>query len=160
MTILKEKDFFCSSVTLTILKGTLFYPYPGEPFSYSSFKNKSSFNPTVTFQLESIFYQIDNELYKHTYKPVRIKILTQHEFKALKSPRRNQNIVIKLADKASAIVIMDKQYYIDEGIILLSSTDFNEELPTDISGGSFIELTYKYITCVAGVKSLTKQPYI
>ena len=54
------------------------------------------------------------------------------EFQALKSLKRNQDI-IKHADEGSAIIIMDKQCYINEGIRQLSKTDFSE-LPTDLSG--------------------------
>ena len=78
--------------------------------------------------------QNDNELLRHTNKPVRNKNLTQPEFKVLKPLRKNQDIIIKPAYNGSAIVIMEKQYYNDEGIRLLSNRDFYEELPTELSG--------------------------
>ena len=62
------------------------------------------------------------------------KNLTQLKFKELKSIKRNQDIIIKPADKGSEIVIMDKQYYINEGIRQLSNTNFYEELPQDLAG--------------------------
>ena len=106
---------------------------PRSTFYIWIFRNKSSFSATASYRLESIFDQIDNELHRQTFKPVKKKNLIQLEFLALKYLRRNQDIIIKSADKASAIVIMDKQYYIDEGIRQLSNTYFYE-LPTDLSG--------------------------
>ena len=41
---------------------------------------------------------------------------------------------MKPAYEGSAIVIMDKQYYIDEEIRQLPNTDFYVEVPMDISG--------------------------
>ena len=40
----------------------------------------------------------------------------------------------KPAEKGIAIVLMNKQYYIDERIRLLSKRGFYEELPRDLSG--------------------------
>ena len=52
------------------------------------------------------FDQIDSELHRQTFKPVRKKNCIQLEFQILKSLKWNQDIVIKPADNCSAIVIM------------------------------------------------------
>ena len=41
--------------------------------------------------------------------------------------------IIKPADKSSAVVIIDKQYYSDKGIRQLSNIHFSDDLPTDLS---------------------------
>ena len=53
---------------------------------------------------------------------------TKEERKAMKTLRNNQNIVIKPADKGGAIVIMNKQDYIDEGLRQLSNKIHYKEL--------------------------------
>ena len=80
-----------------------------------SFKLKSSFNPVGPFQLESMFYSIEQDLHRQKYREPRNKNLTKDEHKAIKSLKNNQDIIIKPADKCSAIVILDKQSYINEG---------------------------------------------
>ena len=109
----RQTRLFLSFSPLTILKGPPIHQL------HSSLRNKSSFDPAAPYQLEHIFDWIDIELHRHTYKLARNRKLTQLEFTSLKHLRQNQDIIIKPADKVSAIVIMDKQYYIDEGIIFL-----------------------------------------
>ena len=40
----------------------------GAPFEHKSFKLKSSFNPVVPFQLESMFYSIEQDLNRQKYR--------------------------------------------------------------------------------------------
>ena len=42
-------------------------------FEHKSFKLKSSFNPTGPFQLESMFYSIEQDLHRQKYKESRKK---------------------------------------------------------------------------------------
>ena len=48
--------------------------------------------------------------------------------------RNNKDIIIKPADKCSAIVILDKLSYIDEGQKQLNNTQFYEHTSTDLTG--------------------------
>ena len=48
--------------------------------------------------------------------------------------KNNENIIIKPADKGSAIVILDKQSYINEGQRQLHNTQFCEQSNTDHTG--------------------------
>ena len=75
---------------------------------------------------------------------------------------KNKDIVIKPADKGSAIVILDKQSYINEGQRQLLNTQFYEETDSDHTGevihrinvhvhnmlqkGQISESTYRYLT--------------
>ena len=54
-------------------------------------------------------------------------------YKAIKSLRTNADIIIKPADKGSAIVILDKQSYIKEGERQLQDNEFYEETETDLT---------------------------
>ena len=80
------------------------YTQLGVPFEHKSFKLKSSFNPVGPFQLESIIYSIEQDLHRQKYREPKKKNLRQEEYKAIKSLKNNENIIIKPADKGSAIV--------------------------------------------------------
>ena len=104
------------------------------PFEHTSFKNKSTFNPIGPFQLESVFYSIEQDLHRQNYTQPRHRNLSIEEYKAIKSLKQNPDIVIKPADKGSAIVMLDKQYYITEGLRQLNDHNFYEQTSTDHTG--------------------------
>ena len=56
------------------------------------------------------------------------------EYKAIKSLKNNENTIIKPADKGSAIVILGKQSYINEGQRELHNTQFYEETESNHTG--------------------------
>ena len=106
----------------------------GNPFEHKSFKLKSSFNPVGPFQLESVFCSIEQDLHRQKYRESRKKNLTKEEYKAIRSLKDNKDIVIKAADKGSAIVTLDKQSYINEGQKQLNSTQFYESTASHLTG--------------------------
>ena len=106
----------------------------GGPFEHRSFKLKSTFNPVGPFQLESMFHSIEQDLHRQKYKQPRKKNLTKEEYKAIKSLKNNRNIIIKPADKGSAVVILDKEYYINEGQRQLNDTKFYEKTTSNHTG--------------------------
>ena len=96
--------------------------YSGGPFEHRSFKLKSIFNPVGPFQLESMFHSIEQDLHRQKYRQPKQKHLTREEYRAIKSLKNNTDIIIKPADKGSAIVILDKGSYIKEGQRQLNDT--------------------------------------
>lgn len=60
----------------------------------------------------------DNKIFKNCYNsledPFRLKNLNMEELKALESLKKAKHIVIKPADKGSAVVLMDREQYILE----------------------------------------------
>ena len=106
----------------------------GGPFEHRSFKLKSTFNPVGPFQLESMFNSIEQDLHRQKYKQPRKKNLTKEEYKAIKSLKNNRNIIIKPADKGSAVVILDREYYINEGQRQLNDTKFYEKTTSNHTG--------------------------
>ena len=63
-----------------------------------------------------------------------MKNLTKEEYKAIKSLRNNKDIIIKPADKGSAVVILDKESYINEGQSQLNDTKFYEKTNSNHTG--------------------------
>ena len=106
----------------------------GIPFEHKSFKLKSTFIPVGPFQLETMFHSIEQELHRQKYRKPKKKNLTKEGYKEIKSLRTNADIIIKPADKDSAIVILDKQSYINEGERQLHNNEFYEETETDLTG--------------------------
>ena len=107
---------------------------PGVPFEHKFLKLKSTFNPVGPFQLETMFHSIEQDLHRLKHRQPRKKNLTKEEYKSIKSLRNHPDIIIKPADKGSAIVILDKQYYINEGERQLHNNHFYEETETDLTG--------------------------
>ena len=81
-----------------------------------------------------MFYSIEQDLHRQKYREPWNKNLTKEECKAIKSLKNNGNIIIKVADKGSVIVILDKQSYINEGQRQLHNTQFYEETDSDNIG--------------------------
>ena len=106
----------------------------GGPFEHRSFKLKSTFNPAGPFQLESMFHSIEQDLHRHQYKEPRKKNLTKEEYKAIKSLKNNRDIIIKPADKGSAVVILDRESYKNEGQRQLNDTKFYEKTTSNHTG--------------------------
>ena len=106
----------------------------GVPFEHKSLKLKSTFNPVGPFQLETMFYSIEQDLNRLKYRQPRKKNLTKEEYKSIKLLRNHPDIIIKPADKGSAIVIQDKEYYVKEGERQLHNDYFYEETENDLTG--------------------------
>ena len=106
----------------------------GVPFEHKSLKLKSTFNPVGPFQLETMFYSIEQDLHRLKYRQPRKKNLNKEEYQAIKSLRNHPDIIIKPADKGSGIVILDKHNYISEGERQLHDEQFYEVTNTDLSG--------------------------
>ena len=106
----------------------------GVPFEHKSLKLKSTFNPVGSFQLEAMFYSIEQDLHRIKYRQPKKKNLTKEEYQSIKSLRNHPDIIIKPADKGSAIVILDKHNYIAEGERQLQNEQFYEETNSDLTG--------------------------
>ena len=81
-----------------------------------------------------MFYAIEQDLQWQKYREPRKKNVTKEEYKAVRSLKHNKEIIIKPADKGSAIVIMDKISYSSEGWKQLENTKFYEQTDTDLTG--------------------------
>ena len=74
-----------------------------------------------------MFCSIEQDLHRQKYRVPKKKTLTKEEYKAVRSLKNNEDIVIKPVDNGSAIVILDKQSKINEGQKQLNNTQFYEQ---------------------------------
>ena len=113
---------------------------PGEsliddpPFGHFRFRNPSSWKPTnVSTSLEAFILCNEVELSGLQTKKHPNDNLTPGERKAIADLKALREIVIKPADKGSAVVIMDRTDYVHEGIRQLSDGLFYKKVETDLT---------------------------
>ena len=82
-----------------------------------------SYRSTIIHSTLKEIKKKDNKKFKRNFK--------KGEWIAINTLRRNENIVIKPADKGGNIVIMNKEDYIHEELMQLSDQNFYEELEED-----------------------------
>ena len=100
------------------------------------FRNKSRWTPApnVDVFLDAFIEAVKNDFHKlklrsHHENPN--KNLSTEESKALIHLKNNDNIIIKKADKGTAVVIMNRNDYIKEGIRQFSDANFYVKLDYD-----------------------------
>ena len=93
------------------------------PFSHQKFKNPSSWNPTCPLIVEHMSLLNEEQLLCDSLpspaSPKKFN-LTQAERCAKVSLMKNTDIIIKKADKGSAVVVQNRTDYIKEGLRQLS----------------------------------------
>jgi len=103
------------------------------PFDHYRFHNPSSWCPKAPIQLESMIMFNETHLSEYQPRAPGNQNLTIEEKQALADLKHNTDIVIKPADKGSAVVIQNRKDYIDEGLRQLRDTKFYSEVPTDLT---------------------------
>ena len=87
-------------------------------------KPRSTWEPgdnTMSDYFSNQIKSLENTIGHMSFKQTQQHILKPNEIKALKSLRKNKNIVIKPADKGATVVVMDRCDYINEGERQLSN---------------------------------------
>ena len=89
---------------------------PSENFGeIPSFRPKSSWKPPKgNPNLEMFLSKVEQDLFKTIETPIRYSNLSSDEWKAIRSLADDRSIVIKKADKGSAVVVWDRVDYIKE----------------------------------------------
>ena len=104
------------------------------PFKHRKFTNPSSWVPPPVANLEFFISKNNLDLSRCKPPPCGKSNISADETKALKQLASNRNIVIKPADKGGAVVILDREFYIAEGIRQLSDPKFYLQQNTDLTG--------------------------
>ena len=139
---------------------------PSENFcTIPAFRSKSSWKPPTGHpNVEVFFSSVEKELFEDIGTSLRYSNLSTEEWKAIRSVAGDRSIVIKKADKGSAVVLWDRNDYIKEAEKQLGDksvyqkVNFKEKLLCELvdkSNSSFKELkrmgfisdkTLKYFT--------------
>lgn len=137
--------------------------YEGSPTSEKlPFTTKSTWSPPQSVIPQEIIKLIDTDLnYFHDNFGAHLSPanLSPQEVQALLELSKNKNIVIKPADKGSAIVIMDKQQYLWEGYRQLNDPKYYVKLKKPIFWDT-IPLVHKILQTLYDKKFINmKQKY-
>ncbi len=99
------------------------------PCSHPDLRDKSPWTPPIgPLALERLLFLIEQDLGKYTPTPPTQKNLHRSERAALAELKAMSDIIIKPADKGSAVVVLNKHDYINEGLRQLSDTKFYKRL--------------------------------
>ena len=93
------------------------------------------------------------EILEHHPAPRKCMNLSNTELAALITLRSNSNLVIKPADKGGAIVLMNKEDYIQEGLRQLRDPKFYREIPRDHTNKNTTEI-HKFLLSMKTKKLL------
>ncbi len=109
--------------------------HPSEPFSHRKFRLKSKGKgPIGPLTLEAMITTNEQEL--NSRPPLtksRKKNISNFEFKAMTELANNTNIIIRPADKGSAVVILNRIDYLKEGFKQLNNEKFYSHQKTDLT---------------------------
>lgn len=103
---------------------------PRPPREIRPFTGPSTWEPhfsKLSSQLLELISQDGSTLRNLKYTPEKPNLPPEEE-QALKKLRKNREIIIKLADKGSAIVLMDRPDYVAEALRQLNNKEYYTEL--------------------------------
>ena len=138
---LRRKLFFSRSFDSTLplattLDDSLLDPQSSnqvDPFEHFKFKNPSSWCPKGPPPLETMITVNEHLLNSYPLQSPFHQNLSLAEKEALAELTKAPNIVIKPADKGSAVVIQNRLDYVREGLRQLSDPNFYMLSPTDLT---------------------------
>jgi len=104
-----------------------------DSFQHPKFKNPSKWCPPGPIQLESMIVINETDLNKHIPRAPASQNLTVEERLALTELKNNEQIVIKPADKGSAVVVQNREDYILEGLRQLNDQNYYIEVTSDLT---------------------------
>ena len=116
---------------------------PNAPFKDRKFKNPSAWAPPPCIPLEVYIAQNKSDLLNSKFHAPRRQKITKEQRLAIKALQSNKNIVIKPADKGGAMVILNREDYVREGLRQLSDINFYCKTDTDLSNKHHTEIKNK-----------------
>ena len=104
------------------------------PFSQEKLKPKSTFNPrNKDAVIETYLSCLEERLLDIEIPSKRFNNLTKDERNAMYSLKDDKSIIIKGADKGSAVIVWDREDYIKEATKQLEDKEVYMEVPNDSS---------------------------
>ena len=111
-----------------------------EPFKHPKFKLPSAWIPPPVINLENFIFKNHRDLSETDIPRIRRHNISAEERQALANLAKDSSIVIKPADKGGAVVVWDRDKYINEGLRQLSDPKFYIETDTDLTSSHFREV--------------------
>ena len=105
----------------------------GEFSSLPAFRKKSNWSPGRNRELaiEAYVEALERDILAHDFGTPYQRNLTREEQQALQDLCTYDDIIIKQADKGSAVVVMDKEAYLQEAMRQLTDKEIYQPLPKD-----------------------------
>ena len=110
------------------------------PFAHRKFKPASSYNPVGPPCLEAMIISNERDFNKREKLPYLTNNINPKERVAIRELRDNNKIIIKPADKGSAVVILNREDYLTEGYKQLSDENFYLKQDSDLTEKHRIEV--------------------
>ena len=110
------------------------FPDTRAPEKYPEFVEKSDWQPRAPKQgrdLETFISSVESDIAKHKPPLPKHDNLKPSERSALHRLKKREDIIIKPADKGSAVVVMDREHYISEAERQLNDSTFYKALDHD-----------------------------
>ena len=104
-----------------------------KPFKHNKFKNKSQWNPTGPRAVEDFISLTSKAINESKFFAPTEQNITKEERAAITALSKNNSIVIKPADKGGAIVILNREDYVKEGLRQLTDSKVYRRLELDKS---------------------------
>ena len=104
-----------------------------EAFDHQNFKLRSNFSPPGPRCLENFISANEHDLSKVPIRAPHKRNMAQGEYTAAERLKCNPHIIIKPADKGSAVVVMNRSDYIREAEKQLSDKRFYQETREDLT---------------------------
>ena len=114
-----------------------------------AFRKKSGWTPERNREiaLEAYVEALENGILRNDFETPRQRNLTRDEQRALENLRNYADIIIKQADKGSAVVVMDKEIYIREAMRQLSDQEVYTSLDEDPTKNMVEEINDRIREC-------------
>ena len=94
------------------------------PEKYTECVEKSDLQPPKHDDLQTLISSVESDIVKHETPTPKHDNLKPSERSALHSLQKRKDIVIKPADKGSAVVVMESDYYVSEAERQLNDSTF------------------------------------
>ena len=105
-----------------------------KPFSYEKFRPNSTFNPRNNHTvIETYLSSQEERLFDIDISSKKFNNLTKEDRNALCNLRDDPTVIVKGADKGSAVVVWDRDNYLKEASKQLEDKDVYEEVQNDPS---------------------------
>ena len=119
------------------------------------FQNPTGWTPPVgkSPTLDTYINVTTTEILENQPAPIKCNNLPNFKLDALENLRKNKNLIIKQVDKGGAIVLMNKDDYIKEGLRQLTDTRSYKEIDRDLTTKNATEI-HRFLLIVKSKKLL------